>query len=164
MATLSCRPLELSTRLRTRTQGNLPPRVAITGLRGESLYPLVPLRDSTWPRFVHDWNFQHTYVRGPPTMSGGSPASEVESLYPLVPLRDSTWPRFRACHGSFQYAYVRGPPHHEWRITSLRGRKSISPRSPSGFHMATLTCMPPELSTHLRGISPTMRWGSPTSR
>jgi len=110
MATLSCRPLELSTRLRTRTQGNLPPRVAITGLRGESLYPLVPLRDSTWPRFVHDWNFQHTYVRGPPTMSGGSPASEVESLYPLVPLRDSTWPRFRACHGSFQYAYVRGPP------------------------------------------------------
>jgi len=129
-------------------------------------------RDSTWPHFrACHWNFQHTHEdkRLISHLEWQITDLQGRKTSPSVPLRDSTWPHFRACHWSFQHTYEdkRLIPHHEWRITDLQGREIIPLSSPSGFHMATLSCMPLELSTHLRGLkgsSPTLSGGSPTSR
>jgi hypothetical protein len=126
-------------------------------------------QDSTWPHLCSCLPVAlSTHLR---ETRAYHPISEAEGQYPssnqnsspsfFFFRRDSTWPHFRACHWSFQHTYEdkRLISHLEWQITDLQGRKIIPLSSSSGFHMATLSCTPLEISTHLRGqkgSSPTL--------
>ena len=86
--------------------------------------------------------------RQSPTMSGGSPASEGERQYPSSNQNSSSFYFVGIPHG---HTFVQAtgafntPTHEDPRQSPTTSgdhrpprRKSISPRSPSGFHVATL--------------------------